>query len=99
MTLQADSSMPSIPQGRFQLLTIKGDESDADVAIDDITIKQGACGTAVSTTVRPAVPTTPEPQSERQWDCNFETERCYWVVDGTGWTKSAWSKQTISYII
>ena len=56
-------------QNRFQLRTLLGQTSKADVAIDDITIKPGACGQTVST-VQPS--TTPEPASEKQWDCDFE---------------------------
>ena len=77
----------NLRQGRFQLKTILGQTSRADVAIDDITIRPGACDqtvTTVSTTV-----TTPEPAVEKQWDCDFE-KACKWV-NGTGWGKAGWA--------
>ena len=82
-------SLINLPQGRFQLKTILGQVSKADVAIDDISIKPGLCGQSVSTPT--PIVSTPEPVSATQWDCNFETTSCKWKVNGTGWVKASWN--------
>ena len=69
--LNFNVTLPNLPLGRFQLKTIKGQLSEADVAIDDITIKYGSCAQPVTTA--PPTQTTMEPVSAMQWDCNFET--------------------------
>ena len=86
-------TISNLPAGRFMLITPMGSIAKAVVAVDDITLKPGPCGQTLTTvSMTPKTPTTPEPQSESQWDCNFETERCNWVLDGNppGWDKSSW---------
>ena len=46
-------TVQNIPKGRFQLQTIQQRFGKADVAIDDIAITQGGCGSSV-----PTIPST-----------------------------------------
>ena len=46
---QFSITVNNFAQGLFQLVTVEGRTSEADVAIDDISIKQGACGHIVTT--------------------------------------------------
>lgn len=78
----------NLPAGRFQLQTFLGQSSAADVAVDDISIRPGACSNLRPTTTTP-LPVTAEPQSAKQWDCTWESP-CNWMV-GNGWSKSSWT--------
>ena len=62
------------------------------VNVDNITLKPGPCGQTLNILSVATAPTTPELQSESEWDCNFETERCNWFPNGNppGWNKSSW---------
>ena len=88
---QFNVTVTGLPMGRFQLKTFEGQSSEADVAIDDITLKPGACGTTQPTVVVPTLPTTPEPFYESEWDCNFEWP-CKWHLDENGWTITNWNQ-------
>lgn len=82
-------SLPKLPTGRFQLRTFEGQVSRADVAIDDIFLKSGSCDAVTSTTQSPPTTTTPEPKSEKEWDCDFEANPSQWEASG-GWRKTYW---------
>jgi len=73
---------------RFILRTVEGNISQSDVAVDDIQVMSGQCDVVEATTSSPAAVTTLEPVTERQWDCDFETN-CNWNIY-TNWNKTLW---------
>jgi len=73
---------------RFVLRTVEGNISRADVAVDDIQVKAGQCDVAFATTPATSAVTTLKPVTERQWDCDFETN-CNWDKD-ISWNRTWW---------
>lgn len=94
--LKFEATLNNLPKGQFVIETYQMGSGDlvsySNVALDDISLKKGACDSAVSTTQTTVGPTTPEPQSEAQWDCDFESITCpKWSIDKGGWTRTSWN--------
>ena len=92
---QFNVTVKGLPQGRFVLETYEGHTSKADVAVDDIYIKPGACGHTTQTTTT-ASPTTPEPAAYKIYDCDFDHGNCKWHIGTKGWTITSWATSKLS---
>ena len=90
-------TLNKLPRGRFQLMTFEGQAARADVAIDDIFVRNGRCDGMTSTTQTKPMTSTPEPESEKQWDCDFESS-CLWSATGP-WRKTYWIFSKFALII
>ena len=77
---------------RIWFVTEQGKSSRSYIAIDDIQIYKGKCiDGGYPTTDGPLPPTTPIPQTEKQWDCNFDDPKqpsCSWNIRNNWIVKS-----------
>ncbi|KAK7473655.1 hypothetical protein BaRGS_00035133, partial [Batillaria attramentaria] len=86
--LQATVDLVSNPRFILVFEGVKGANYTSDIAIDDISVQNGACNQQPTAT--PATTST-LPPAIQQLSCNFDTDLCQWTQDKTtdqfDWTR------------